>query len=232
MPENPDNLQENLKRDDDPVVAVEATIADKLDAVIEDLPTDSVSVADIRDRIGDESILMLSALLCIIFLVPVSIPGVSTVFGAAILLGGISRCLQRKLWLPKSVAGRELAADKVKAALKQGSSWLHRLEKVSKPGRHQRFLASGPVELFNSFGIVLGAVLLMAPFGLIPFSNTLPAIAVLLLCIGLLQRDGLCVLLGHIMNLVTMLYFAILVFLAFFLVGSLNFKALWDKLFG
>ena len=36
----------------------------------------------------------------IFFLIPVSIPGVSTVFGAAILLVGVSRLSGRQLWLP------------------------------------------------------------------------------------------------------------------------------------
>ena len=58
---------------------------------------------------------------------------------------------------------------------------------------------------------ILGAVLLMMPFGLIPFSNTFPAVALLLLAIGLLQRDGVSVLLGHISNIVTILYFALLI---------------------
>ena len=221
----------NLEREDASIAPSDESIAGKLDAVIAELPSDHVTVAEIRDRIGDEGVLMLSLLLCVIFLVPVSIPGVSTVFGAAILLGGMSRLFRRKLWLPPFVARRQLAADKVKAGLTRGSAWLHRLEKISKPRRLQRYLAAGAAETVNSFGIVLGAVLLMAPFGFVPFSNTLPAIAVLLLCIGLLQRDGLCVLLGHVMNLLTMVYFAALVILAFLLVGSLNFKALWEKLF-
>lgn len=208
------------------------SIAGKLDAIIAELPDDQVSVARIRDRIGDDGVLMLSMLLCVIFLVPVSIPGVSTVFGAAILLGGVSRLLRRKLWLPESIESKQLAADKVKAGLARGSSWLHRLERISKPQRLQRWIAANEVETVNNFGIVLGALLLMAPFGFVPFSNTLPAVAVLLLCIGLLQRDGLCVLLGHVMNLLTMAYFAALVLLAFLLVGSLDFQKLGDKLFG
>lgn len=224
--------QKNTERETTTASDAGESIAGKLDAVIAELPADQVTVAEIRDRIGDEGVLMLSMLLCVIFLVPVSIPGVSTVFGAAILLGGTSRLLRRKLWLPQFVARRQLAADKVKAGLTRGSAWLHRLEKISKPQRLQRYLAGGAAETINSFGIVLGAVLLMAPFGFVPFSNTLPAIAVLLLCIGLLQRDGLCVLLGHIMNLFTMVYFAGLILLAFLLVGSLDFKALWEKLLG
>ena len=199
--------------------------------MIAELPSDHVTVAEIREPDRRRGRTDAPLLLCVIFLVPVSIPGVSTVFGAAILLGGTSRLFRRKLWLPGFVARRQLAADKVKAGLTRGSAWLHRLEKISKPRRLQRYLAAGAAETVNSFGIVLGAVLLMAPFGFVPFSNTLPAIAVLLLCIGLLQRDGLCVLLGHVMNLLTMVYFAALVILAFLLVGSLNFKALWEKLF-
>ena len=51
----------------------------------------------------------------------------------------------------------------------------------------------------------------MMPFGLIPFSNTFPAVAILLLAIGLLQRDGVCILLGHISNVVTIIYFGVLI---------------------
>jgi hypothetical protein len=51
----------------------------------------------------------------------------------------------------------------------------------------------------------------MAPFGFIPFSNTLPALALLCLAVGLLQRDGICVLLGHGANLATIAYFGALI---------------------
>jgi hypothetical protein len=51
----------------------------------------------------------------------------------------------------------------------------------------------------------------MAPFGLIPFSNTLPALALLLLAIGFLQRDGVCILLGHLVNVATIIYFGFLI---------------------
>ena len=65
--------------------------------------------------------------------------------------------------------------------------------------------------LVNNAALVLGALLLMAPFGFIPFSNTVPGVALMCLAIGLLQRDGLMVLLGHVMNVVTIVYFAILI---------------------
>lgn len=62
----------------------------------------------------------------------------------------------------------------------------------------------------NGLMLIVGAMLLMAPFGLIPFSNTLPGLAILFLAIGVLQRDGRSVLLGYTTLVLTTLYFAFL----------------------
>ena len=186
------------------------TLGDKLEAVIGQMPPTGVTLADIRDLIGQDGLLFLTVFLTLVFMVPVSIPGVSTVFGGAILLIGISRLFGRSLWLPRRMALRVLPADKVRAALKKGSVWLHRLERVSRPHRLNLFVSSALMETVNSLALILGAALLMAPFGLIPFSNTLPALALLFLAIGLLQRDGLCVLFGHLSNLATIVYFTVL----------------------
>jgi hypothetical protein len=58
----------------------------------------------------------------------------------------------------------------------------------------------------NGLMLIAGALLLMAPFGLIPFSNTLPGLAILFLTIGMLQRDGRSVLLGYTTLVLTTLY--------------------------
>jgi len=48
----------------------------------------------------------------------------------------------------------------------------------------------------------------------VPFANTAPAIAVILLCIGMAERDGVVILLGHLVTMLaavfvgTLLYFA------------------------
>ena len=56
-----------------------------------------------------------------------------------------------------------------------------------------------------------GGTLLMAPFGFVPFSNTLPGLALLLYAIGMIQRDGTAILLGHLANIGTLIYFGILI---------------------
>ncbi|MBN1545423.1 MAG: exopolysaccharide biosynthesis protein [Syntrophaceae bacterium] len=187
------------------------SLGEKLDAIIRNLPPDQVTLAEIRDLLGQEGLLLLTAFLTLVFLIPISIPGVSTVFGAAILLIGFSRLFNRSLWLPKQIRERQLPAAKLRIGLQKGLIWFHRLERISHPHRLNWINAKGLMAFINDCALILGAILLMAPFGLVPFSNTLPAIALLLLAIGLLERDGICILLGHLTNVATIFYFALLI---------------------
>lgn len=189
----------------------ELPLGDQIKQVIAQLPASTVSLGEILDLVGRDGMLLLVAFLTLVFMVPVSIPGVSTVFGAAILLIGISRIFGRTLWLPKRVKERALPADKLRSALEKGLVWIPRLEKVSKPQRMVWLTNGRAMNIINDGGLILGAVLLMSPFGFIPFSNTLPGIALLFLAVGLIQRDGAAVLLGHLANLASIVYFGVLI---------------------
>lgn len=202
----------------------ESALREKLDQVIRMLPPERVSLAQILELIGREGLLLFCVFLTLPFMVPISIPGVSTVFGAVILLIGASVLVNRTPWLPERFMKREFPAARLRAAIERGVCWVQRMERISKP----RWLGMthGPaMHVINGLMIILGAVLLMAPFGLIPFSNTLPGLAVLLLAIGLLQRDGVCVLLGYLTNVLTIVYFVVLI-----LGGGLALRELWHML--
>lgn len=175
------------------------------------LPPDHVTLGELLDLFGDEGLLLLCILLTLVFLIPVSIPGVSTVFGAAILLVGVSRLLSRQLWLPARVRDRRLPADRLRPGLTGGLRWVQRMERLSRPHRLPALVDGRTQDVVNNLAFILAALLLMAPFGFVPFSNTLPALALLAYAIGLIQRDGGAVLLGHLANIGTMVYFAVLI---------------------
>ena len=188
-----------------------ASLGEKLEAVIKNIPSTEVTLIEILENIGHESLMFLTIFLSLVFLVPVSIPGVSTVFGSAILLIGISRLFNRKLWLPKQIANRTIAAEKLIVVLNRALVWFRRLERFSRPDRFQVITREGKFGLFNKLSYILAAVLLMVPFGFIPFSNTLPAIALIFLAVGVMQKDGGCIFIGHLSNLVTIMYFSALI---------------------
>lgn len=187
------------------------SLAEKMQATMDTLPAEGVTLVAIRDLIGREGMMLVTAFLTIIFLVPVSIPGVSTVFGGAILLLSISRISNRQLWLPKRLKNQVVPTEKLRAGMARGMKWFRRLERISRPRRLKGLTGGGAMGVVNNLGLILGAVLLMAPFGLIPFSNTLPAVAILFFAIGFLQRDGVCVMLGHLMNVASIVYFGVLI---------------------
>jgi hypothetical protein len=186
-------------------------VSRKIRSLLRSLPRTGITLSELIHRVGNDGLLILTALLTLVFLIPVSIPGVSTVFGAAILLIGTSRLFKCDLWIPSRLKHRIIGTRKLRPVLRKALPWLQKLERVSRPNRIQWLVAEGPIARLNNLSIVLGAVLLMMPFGMIPFSNTFPAIALLFLAIGLLQRDGVCVLLGYIANFVTIVYFTVLI---------------------
>jgi hypothetical protein len=189
----------------------EPPVSQRLRALVRSMPRTGITLSELIRSVGNDGLLILVALLTLVFLIPISIPGVSTVFGAAILLISVSRLIGRDLWIPSKLEHRVIGTRKLRPLLRKALSWLKKLERVSKPNRIQWLVAAGAVAFFNNAALILGAVLLMMPFGLIPFSNTFPAVAILFLAIGLLQRDGVCILLGHISNIVTIIYFGVLI---------------------
>jgi hypothetical protein len=183
------------------------SLGEKLAEIIAELPADTVTLVELRKLVGTDGLLLLSIFMALVFMVPVQIPGLGVLFGGAIALIGICRLRGRPLWLPARLAQRAMPVNKVRVALTKSLVWLHRLEYVSRPHRLNRLVSSWIFEVVNDAGLIVGGILLMAPIILVPFSNTLPALGVLFLAIGMLQRDGICILYGHIANLATVIYF-------------------------
>ena len=186
-------------------------LAEHIERVLTTLPEQDLTLHDIVEAVGPDSLMLLTIFLSLIFLVPVSIPGVSTAFGLAIVLIGLTRTFQRKPWLPQRIARRQLAAAPLRAGLQRATVWLHRIDRLSRPHRWPWLSSHGPATLCNNLALVFAGLLLMMPFGLIPFSNTLPALAVIFLSAGMMQRDGLALLLGYAAVCLTLLYFALLI---------------------
>lgn len=188
-----------------------ASLREHLAAIIEQLPADKLTLGELLEVFGNEGLLLLTILLTLVFLIPVSIPGVSTAFGGAILLVGISRLAGRPLWLPRRLRDKALPVAKLRPGLAKGMAWVQRLEKISRPHRMRIVVDGRAQEVFNNLAFILAALLLMAPFGFVPFSNTLPGLALLFYAIGMIQRDGVAMLLGHLTTVLAIVYFAILI---------------------
>ena len=182
-----------------------------LTGLIDEIHGDTITLRELLERSGRHGMLLICALSTLPFLIPVSIPGVSTVFGAAIVLLASALFLNRLPWLPQRILNKPLDAHKLVPVLRKGAGLVRKIDRWVK--ERWLHLTSATMLRLNSAAVVFGGLLLMAPLGPIPFSNTAPAVGILLLTIGLLQRDGLCVLLGYLGLVLSVLYFSVIGYL-------------------
>src|SRR6266478_5885144 len=117
-------------------------------------------------------------------------------FGIAICLIGTSVAMGREPWLPPFIMRLHLSTTRLAQLLTGAIKVARQLERFVRP--RLAFLHAGPGMLrLIGLGIVIASLGLMLPLP-IPFSNSIPAWAVVLLAIGMMEKDGLCVLLGHL----------------------------------
>jgi hypothetical protein len=190
------------------------TLRTTLERTAAALGSGQVTLRQLLQEVGDHGPLLLCAILTIPFLLPVSIPGVSTVFGLAIILLGIGVAANRLPWLPRIIMDRGVDADKLKGVLERGIGLVERIETVIRK-RMEGLTGGALMNRLNGLAIVAAGVLLMFPLGLVPFSNTLPAFAILFLAVGMTQRDGVFVIAGYGMLVATVIYFSVLGWLVF-----------------
>src|SRR6476660_320166 len=136
------------------------TVGEALARMIESLQAPRVTLREILRDFGDHGALLLCALLTIPFLLPVSIPGVSTVFGLAILLLSVGIVANRTPWLPARVMDRSLDASALKSVLSHGLSVIERIERLVRQ-RIGVLTQTAFANRVNGMAIFSGAVLLM-----------------------------------------------------------------------
>ena len=144
------------------------------------------------------------------FLTPIPLPGLSTPFGFVVLLIGARLALGHRPWLPEKILHRELPARFVAKLLGAASRIVRWLEVLLCPRLdflHERWIyrrIAGTLILISGF-------LLLLPLP-IPLSNSLPALTVVLLAAGAMERDGVFFLAGCAVFSATLAFFGLLAF--------------------
>ena len=140
----------------------------------------------------------------------IPIPGLSTVVGLAVMGLSLGVLLNTGAWVPKFIRRRELTPETLERLINGTNRTLGKLSRFVKPrmqwmtGRSWHWLA----------GISLFAANIAFALPGPPGNNIPPALAMSLLALGLLERDGLILIVGHILTWVT--WAAIIILLVFF----------------
>jgi hypothetical protein len=194
-----------------PEVRMSAALA-SAEAEVKD-PT--VTLRALLAMLGEQGLLVFCGVLAAPFLLPLTVPGMSTVLGLPMLLIGFAVMLSRVPWLPERLLNRSLPAPTVRSVLGRVRGWAERFEHLVRP-RLLGLTGGRVVNFINGALVIVAVLLLMAPIPLVPFINSLPAFAIILLCFGMAERDGVVILLGYLMTVVSAVYVGGLVLLVFY----------------
>jgi hypothetical protein len=122
-------------------------------------------------------------------------PGSSTVLGAPLVLLAPQVALGVQApWIPRGLASRKVKGAALAATFGRMLPFVERAERFSRPRLHFMF---GPVgdRVIGLVCTLLALVLILPIFG----ANMLPAAAVGVLSLSLVQRDGVLALIGYLL---------------------------------
>lgn len=151
-----------------------------------------ITIGQMMERFGGRAmggLLLLFGLACTLPLPP----GGTTIFGLPLCLLAPQLLIgARAPWLPLRVRQGAISTADLKKGLPKVLPWIRRMESVSKP--RLPFLFGGMGQRMIGLVCTLLALVLILP---IPLGNILPATAVTVLSLSLVQRDGVLALLGY-----------------------------------
>lgn len=170
---------------------------------------DSITFFEIKQALHKNSFEVFLMLFSLPLIIPVPAPpGYSTVFSLPLILFSIQfLCGHKTPWIPRFIGKRSIKRKTLRYILEKTIPFLHKVELFSK----ERF------SIFNNpigekiYGIITlsSAILIAVP---LPFTHSIPALGIVVLSFGILNRDGLISLLGVLIGLIG-LFITILVLL-------------------
>jgi hypothetical protein len=165
-------------------------LSDMLSAIANDTSRERIAIGDLVNAMEERAFGPLMFIFSLPNVLPTP-PGTSTILGAPLIFLTLQLALGRAPWLPAFIADRSIGRREFAGFIDKAKPWLAKAETLLRP--RLGFLAHPPGE--NIVGIVcfILAVVLVLP---IPLGNMLPALAVCVLALGILERDGVWVITG------------------------------------
>ncbi len=149
-------------------------------------------VGQLAERMEERGFGLLLVLLSLVTMIPILPPGSAAAVGLLYVVGGVQMAAgRRRPWLPRRVSDYRLSHRAVDGLRSRGVSLLRRVERFSRP----RWTPLTDEALLRACSVVvlLMGVVLFLP---LPFLNTLPGLSMLALGVGLMNRDGVFLLVG------------------------------------
>ncbi|WP_421904295.1 exopolysaccharide biosynthesis protein [Mameliella sp.] len=166
-------------------------ISDRLDSLVAEAQGESVTLDWILSQLHERAF----GLFLLILALPCCIPflyGIPQIVSLPLMFVSVQILLGRRVpWLPSRLGARTVSTSGLGNLARRAGPWLRRIEAISRP--RLGALTRRPIDQVVGLGLVLFSASIMVP---LPGTNTVPGFAVVVVAMGLLQRDGVLVLIG------------------------------------
>lgn len=186
-----------------------STLGQTLEKLLETDSEYGMSVKEISSTVGKKGFGLILIVLSLPSAIPVPAPGYSTPFGIIIGLVALQMiCNSRTIWLPNKLSEIRIRPKIARAMLTTVSKCLLSIERFIRPRQKWIRNRAGQTALALLIGIM--ACLMILP---IPFTNTLPAIVIFIIGIGLSEEDGLIAIAAFLAGCVAVVLYAGIIYL-------------------
>lgn len=172
---------------------------------LDNIGSERVSIYEIAEILGRNASHLLVIILVSPLLLPVTaIPGMSQVLSLAILFL-LSQLLfeRRVLWLPEKIARKKIDNKDLKKITHVLVKFHKKIERFVKP--RMQFLTSIFALKIHYLFLIFTVLVLALPFPA-PFANTIPAIGIILITFGIIEKEGISIIVGYIFGILAALY--------------------------
>lgn len=186
-----------------------STLESNLEVIEKKSLESPLSVGDILNILSKKGLYLTILILCLPFCQPFQIPGFSTPFGLAIAFLGLKMVFGRFTWLPKRILSTTIPSHTLQVIIEK-ILWVYRkMKRWTYP--RLVWVCQDPIfQIFHGLLIFVLGICLAMPLP-IPFSNLIAAWSIFILVVGLLEDDGVLVLVGYLASLITMVFFVVMI---------------------
>ncbi|WP_202802004.1 exopolysaccharide biosynthesis protein [Catenovulum agarivorans] len=163
----------------------------------------NISLRALTDRMADRTFGILLIVISIFNVIPFA----SLIAGLLIICLGLQMSFGRtQAWLPSVILDRKLDSNSVIVALQTFEPKIRTIEQYLRP--RLQFTEAYIVDRINGLIIALLGAIITLP---IPLTNIAPALIVIVMGLGLLERDGLVQLIAAFLGICIMVGFSLLI---------------------
>lgn len=157
---------------------------------------DNIKIGTLLKSIDSGGFALLNLIFSIILMIPLP-PPIAIIAGLIVMFLSFQMIIgMKEVWLPKFITEKSIKRSTLTIIVEKSTVYLYKLERFTR--RRFTFVSNPITERIIGAFIFFLAGITLTP---IVFANTIPGLAIILISFGMINKDGLMVIIGFIVGI-------------------------------